>query len=55
MYSQMKELYTKIAEFYAFDMSKKSMEEFFGDIKTFLAEYEVRHLIRAFFFSAYQS
>ncbi|XP_030836486.1 protein diaphanous homolog 2 isoform X3 [Strongylocentrotus purpuratus] len=40
MYSQMKELYTKIAEFYAFDMSKKSMEEFFGDIKTFLAEYE---------------
>ncbi|XP_041460766.1 protein diaphanous homolog 2-like isoform X3 [Lytechinus variegatus] len=40
MYDQMKELYTKIAEFYAFDMSKKSMEEFFGDIKTFLSEYD---------------
>ena len=41
MYDKMKKIYKEIAEYYSFDMSKKSMEEFFGDIKTFLEEYEV--------------
>ncbi|XP_071500054.1 protein diaphanous homolog 2-like isoform X2 [Diadema antillarum] len=40
MYEKMKEVYKKLAEYYSFDTSKKSMEEFFGDIKVFLDEYE---------------
>jgi len=35
MFKQMQSLYTELAEYYAFDKQKYTMEEFFGDIKTF--------------------
>ena len=35
MYSQLEALYTDVAKFYAFDVKKYSMEEFFQDIKAF--------------------
>lgn len=35
MFKQMQTLYTELAEYYAFDKQKYTMEEFFGDIKTF--------------------
>ena len=41
MLSKMKTLYKEVGEYYAFDIKKKAFEEFFGDITTFMTEYDV--------------
>ncbi|XP_072040741.1 LOW QUALITY PROTEIN: protein diaphanous homolog 2-like [Amphiura filiformis] len=41
MLSKMKSLYKEVGDYYTFDTKKRSFEEFFGDINTFVVEYEM--------------
>ena len=41
MFKKMDNLYTGISEFFAFDKQKYTIEEFFGDIKTFKDDFMV--------------
>lgn len=45
MFKKMDNLYTDISEFFAFDKQKYTIEEFFGDIKTFKDDFLVNNLI----------
>lgn len=42
MFKNMDGLYTEISEFFSFDKQKYTIEEFFGDIKTFKDDFVVR-------------
>ena len=42
MFKNMESLYSDLAEFYAFDKTKYTLEEFFGDIKEFKDLFLVR-------------
>lgn len=37
----MQNLYQKVSQFFCFEMKKKSMEDFFGEINTFRTDYLV--------------
>lgn len=41
MHKNMTTMYVELVEYFCLDVKKTSMEEFFGDIKAFLDEYEV--------------
>ena len=41
MHKNMTTMYKELVEFFCLDIKKTSMEEFFGDIKTFLDAFEV--------------
>lgn len=41
MFKNMDGLYTEISEFFSFDKQKYTIEEFFGDIKTFKDDFTV--------------
>lgn len=41
MLKKMEELYADLAEFYAFDQAKYTLEDFFGDIKIFKDSFHV--------------
>lgn len=41
MFKNMDSLYTDISEFFSFDKQKYTIEEFFGDIKTFKDDFLV--------------
>lgn len=41
MFKNMDSLYTEISEFFSFDKQKYTIEEFFGDIKTFKDDFTV--------------
>ena len=41
MHKNMTTMYKELVEYFCLDMKKTSMEEFFGDIKTFLDVFEV--------------
>lgn len=41
MFKNMDSLYTEISEFFSFDKQKYTIEEFFGDIKTFKDDFMV--------------
>lgn len=41
MFKHMDSLYTEISEFFSFDKQKYTIEEFFGDIKTFKDDFMV--------------
>ncbi len=41
MMKKMTTLYSNTAKYYAFDKKKYTMDEFFGDIKTFLQQFKV--------------
>lgn len=43
MQLQMEKLYKDLSEYYAFDPSKYTMEEFFADIKTFKDAFQNAH------------
>lgn len=45
MFKNMDGLYTDISEFFTFDKQKYTIEEFFGDIKTFKDAFEVKYII----------
>ena len=40
MGSKMDSLYTDLAEYFAFDKQKYTLEEFFGDIKLFMDQFK---------------
>lgn len=42
MHKNMTTMYKELVEYFCLDVKKTTMEEFFGDIKTFLDFYEVR-------------
>ena len=44
MHKNMTTMYKELVEYFCLDVKKTSMEEFFGDIKTFLDFYDVRTL-----------
>ncbi len=44
MHKNMQRKFTELSKYYAFDENKYHMEEFFGDLKTFKEQYEVRGL-----------
>ena len=41
MHKNMTTMFKEVVEFFCLDAKKTSMEEFFGDVKTFLDHYEV--------------
>lgn len=41
MSKKMSSLFQSVSKYYAFDPKKYTMEEFFGDIKTFLSQFKV--------------
>lgn len=49
MHKNMTTMYVELVEYFCLDVKKTSMEEFFGDIKAFLDEYEV--MIMKFYLS----
>lgn len=46
MFNQMDSLYSDLAEFYAFDKKKYTLEEFFGDVKSFKDSFVVNILFK---------
>lgn len=46
MFKNMDSLYTEISEFFSFDKQKYTIEEFFGDIKTFKDDFMVSKEIK---------
>ena len=42
MHKNMTTMYKELVEYFCLDVKKTTMEEFFGDIKTFLDFFEVR-------------
>uniref|UniRef100_H2Z892 FH2 domain-containing protein n=1 Tax=Ciona savignyi TaxID=51511 RepID=H2Z892_CIOSA len=46
MYENMKSLYESIAEFFSFNIAKKSMEDFFSEVNTFKEDYLVRIIVK---------
>lgn len=46
MFKHMDSLYTEISEFFSFDKQKYTIEEFFGDIKTFKDDFMVSEEIK---------
>ena len=42
MAQKMSELFSRIADYYTFDKQKYVMEDFFGDVNTFIAHFQVR-------------
>ena len=53
MLKKMESLYKDLAKFYAFDVKKYTLEEFFADIKTFKDNFSVSTSIACKFFSSY--
>ena len=46
MFKNMDSLYSEISEFFSFDKQKYTIEEFFGDIKTFKDDFTVSKIVR---------
>lgn len=42
MFQNMESLFSDLAEYYAFDKQKYTLEEFFTDLKTFVDSFNVR-------------
>lgn len=45
MFQKMENLYTDLADYYAFDKQKYTLEEFFTDLKTFMENFYVSYLV----------
>lgn len=48
MFKKLENLYSDIADYYAFDKNKYNLEEFFNDIKSFKDSFQVNILYNSF-------